>query len=197
MKEIVIATANPGKLKEIVEIFKGLDLKILSLADFPDLPKIIEDGDSFEANARIKAQYIYKKFKIPAIGDDSGLEVEQLNGRPGLFSARYSGENASYSDNNKKLLEELEYLPEPHYAKFICTAVFFDGINEKCKTGEIKGRIIKSPRGENGFGYDPVFIPDGFNETFAELSIEVKNKISHRAKAFREMREYLVKSITN
>ena len=191
MREIVIATSNQGKLKEIRGIFKGLSIKFLSLADFPGLPEIIEDGNSFEANAWIKAHAVFEKYKIPAIGDDSGLVVDQLDGRPGIYSARYSGENATYADNNKKLLKELTEFPAPHYAKFICVAAYFDGSNNVYKAGEIKGQIIKIPRGTNGFGYDPVFVPDGYNKTLAELTPEEKNKISHRAKAFGEMREIL------
>ena len=191
MKEIIIASSNEGKVFEIKEIFAGLGLKIFSLKDFDDVPEIIEDGDSFEANARIKAHIVFDKYKIPAIGDDSGLAVDQLGGRPGIYSARYSGENATYADNNKKLLYELSDFPDPHNAKFVCAAVYFDGTNDICKTGEIKGQIIKELHGTNGFGYDPVFVPDGFNRTLAELTAEEKNKISHRAKAFGEMKDVL------
>ena len=191
MKEIIIASSNEGKVFEIKDIFAGLGLKIFSLKDFDDVPEIIEDGDSFEANARIKAHIVFEKYKSPAIGDDSGLAVDQLGGRPGIYSARYSGENATYADNNIKLLKELSDFPEPHYAKFICTAAYYDGSNDICKTGKIKGQIIKEFRGTYGFGYDPVFVPEGYNRTLAELTAEEKNNISHRAKAFGEMREVL------
>ena len=191
MKEIIIASSNGGKVSEIKEIFSGLGSKILSLKDFDDVPEIIEDGDSFEANAKIKAYFTFEKYNIPAIGDDSGLAVDQLDGRPGIFSARYSGENATYAENNEKLLRELSGFPEPHFAKFISTAVYFDGASYICKAGEIKGQIIKVPRGTNGFGYDPVFVPDGYDKTLAELTAEEKNKISHRAKAFGEMKKVL------
>lgn len=191
MKEIIIASLNEGKVFEIKEIFAGLGLKIFSLKDFDEVPEIIEDGDSFEANAKIKAHITFEKYNIPAIGDDSGLTVEQLDGRPGIFSARYSGENATYAENNEKLLRELSDFPEPHSAKFICTAVYFDGTSDICKTGEIKGQIIKVPRGTNGFGYDPVFVPEEYSKTLAELTAEEKNKISHRAKAFEEMKQVL------
>lgn len=188
MKEIIIASANEGKVLEIKFFFSDLDLRILSLSELSDVPEIIEDGGSFEANAGLKARIIFEKFKIPAIGDDSGLAVEQLDGRPGILSARYAGENASYNLNNSKLLAELQNFPEPHKAKFVCAAVFYDGKNEITKIGKVNGKIIKFSRGTNGFGYDPIFVPDGFNQTFAELSAEVKNKISHRAKAFVEMK---------
>jgi len=191
LKEIIIASSNEGKVFEIKQIFAGFGLKIFSLKDFDDVPEIIEDGDSFEANARIKAHIIFQKYKIPAIGDDSGLSVDQLGGRPGIYSARYSGENATYAENNQKLLRELSDFSEPHFAKFICTAVYFDGSKNICKTGEIKGQIIKLPRGTNGFGYDPVFLPEGYDRTLAEFTAEEKNKISHRAKAFGKMKQEL------
>ena len=193
MKEIIIASSNEGKVSEIKEIFAGLDLKIFSLKDFEHVPEIIEDGNSFEANARIKAHIVFEKYKIPAIGDDSGLAVDQLDGRPGIYSARYSGENATYASNNEKLLKELSVFPEPHFAKFVCTAVYFDGTSDICKTGEIKGQIIKVPRGTNGFGYDPVFVPEQYSKTLAELTADEKNKISHRAKAFGEMKDVFKK----
>lgn len=192
MKEIIIASANEGKVLEIKNIFSDLNLRILSLSELCDVPEIIEDGSSFEANAGLKARIIFEKFKIPAIGDDSGLAVEQLEGRPGILSARYAGENASYNLNNSKLLSELQNFPEPHKAKFICAAVFYDGENEITKRGEVNGRIIKFSRGTNGFGYDPIFVPDGFNQTLAELSAEVKNRISHRAKTFGSMKKVLI-----
>lgn len=191
MNKIVIATANAGKLKEIKKIFAGLSTQILSLSDFPEIPEIIEDGNSFEENAAIKARTVFEKTGLPAIGDDSGLAVEQLNDEPGIFSARYSGEGATYESNNKKLLQELQKFSEPHPAKFVCAAVYYDGKNKFTERGEVKGRIIKTPRGTNGFGYDPVFVPDGYDITLAEFTSEEKNKISHRAIAFGKMRKIL------
>ncbi|HKI77745.1 MAG TPA: RdgB/HAM1 family non-canonical purine NTP pyrophosphatase [Ignavibacteriaceae bacterium] len=189
MKEIVIATTNQGKLKEIKKIFADLPFKFHSLSDFPGFPEIIEDGNTFEENAEIKARAVFDKTGEIAIGDDSGLVVEQLNGRPGIYSARYSGPGATYESNNIKLLQELENFPEPHFAKFVCAAVYFDGKEKIVKRGEVKGKIIKEPRGTNGFGYDPVFIPEGFKLTLAEIETEEKNKFSHRAIAFREMKK--------
>ncbi len=191
MKEIIIASANEGKISEIKNIFSDIRLRVISLSELNDVPEIIESGDSFEANAEIKARIIFEKFRIPVIGDDSGLVVEQLNGRPGVFSSRYAGENATDELNNLKLVSELLSFPEPHKAKFVCTAFFYDGQKEIITKGEVKGRIIKTPRGTNGFGYDPLFIPDGFGKTLAELPADVKNKISHRAKAFEEMKTML------
>ena len=191
MNKIIIATTNSGKLREIKKIFSDLSLEILSLSDFPNFPEIIEDGNSFEENAEKKARVVFEITGIPALGEDSGLVVEQLNGAPGIYSARYSGKGATFESNNKKLLRELEIYPLPHLAKFVCVAVYYNGKNKIAKRGEITGQIVNSPKGANGFGYDPIFIPDGFNMTFAELNIEEKNRISHRAKAFREMKKVL------
>ncbi|MGE5499389.1 MAG: non-canonical purine NTP pyrophosphatase, partial [Syntrophothermus sp.] len=127
------------------------------------------------------------------IADDSGLEVEQLNGEPGVYSARYAGEGCTYDDNNIKLLKELEPMPEPHTAKFVSCAVYYDGENYFCETGEIKGRIVRKKKGDKGFGYDPVFMPDGFNKTLAELELTEKNNISHRAGSFNKLRNKLIK----
>lgn len=188
MNKIIIATTNSGKLREIKKIFSDSSFNILSLSDFPNFPEIIEDGDSFEENAEKKARLVFEITGIPSLADDSGLVVEQLSGAPGIYSARYSGEGATYESNNKKLLKELEKYPSPHLAKFVCIAVYYNGKKKIIKTGEIVGQIINLPKGTNGFGYDPIFIPDGFNVTLAELTIEEKNRISHRAKAFKEMK---------
>ena len=126
---------------------------------------------------------------MPVIADDSGISLKQLGGKPGVFSARYVGENATDDDNNNKLIAELKNYPEPHRAKYVCASVYFDGINFITGYGEIKGKIIKTPRGTNGFGYDPYFVPDGYSRTMAELPPEEKNSISHRAKAFEELKE--------
>lgn len=190
-KKILISTTNKGKMEDIREIFKDLNLEILSFLDFDNYPEVIEDGGSFEANAIKKAKAAYDFFKIPVISDDSGLSVEQLNGAPGVISARYAGENVSDDDNNKKLIREIEKFPEPHLAKYICVAVYYNGTNLKVVDGDCKGRIIKQGRGSNGFGYDPYFIPDGYELTMGELSLQDKNKISHRLKAFEQLKEIL------
>ncbi|MCU7494289.1 MAG: RdgB/HAM1 family non-canonical purine NTP pyrophosphatase [Ignavibacteria bacterium] len=189
--EIIFATGNKGKLREVKAIYHEAGLNIKSLKELTGVPEIIEDGLTFEENARIKAVTIYDLFRIPVIADDSGLAVEQLQGRPGVYSARYAGENATDEDNNRKLLTELSLLPEPHPAKFVCCAVFYDG--ERCLKafGEIPGRIIKSPKGKHGFGYDPLFMPQGFARTMAEMDIDEKNKISHRAKAFNLLKDIM------
>ncbi|HEX2867463.1 MAG TPA: RdgB/HAM1 family non-canonical purine NTP pyrophosphatase [Ignavibacteriales bacterium] len=182
--DIIFATGNKGKLKEVKAIFQDTTHKIKGLNELTGVPEIIEDGVTFEENARIKAVTIYDLFRIPVIADDSGLSVDQLHGEPGVRSARYAGENASDHDNNMKLLEEIKKFPEPHSARFLCCAVYYDGVSYLKAFGEIPGRIILQPRGENGFGYDPLFLPDGYEKTMAEVGLDEKNKISHRAKAF-------------
>lgn len=193
MNQIIFASKNSGKIMEVSEILKNANIKLLSLLGVDDSPKIIESGTTFEENAKIKAVEVYNAFQIPAIGDDSGLSVDQLNGKPGVYSARYAGENATDDENNGKLLMELQNFPEPHFAKFICSAVYYDGKNFLSAYGELKGRIINSPHGENGFGYDPLFLPDGYSKTTAEISLEEKNKISHRSIAFNALKDLIKK----
>ena len=192
--KIIFATKNKGKLVEVKHIFSDLNVEILSLNDFENSIDVEEDGNSFEENAFKKAEEIYSHFKLPVISDDSGLVVEQLNGAPGIYSARYSGENATDEKNNLKLIEDLRNFPIPHKAKFVCAAVYCDSQNRLIITGEFKGQIILEPRGTNGFGYDPLFLPDGFDKTSAEISPELKNKISHRAKAFSKLKQLMIDS---
>ncbi len=193
MDRIVFATKNMGKFKEVKHIFKDSMVNLVSLNELDDVPEIIESGETFEENARIKAEVIFNKFGVPVIADDSGISVDQLDGRPGVYSARYSGEGATDEANNEKLLCELKNFPEPHSAKFVCSAVYFDGEKFLTAYGEVKGRIIKSPRGKNGFGYDPLFLPDGFDRTSGELELDEKNRISHRAKAFNKLKTLINK----
>ncbi len=195
--KLIFATRNGGKIIEVSNILKDAGIKLVSLLGLDDKLEIVESGSTFEENAKIKAETVYNAFRVPVIADDSGLAVDQLGGRPGIFSARYAGENASDEENNRKLLFELKNYPEPHYAKFICSAVFYDGKEFLSTNGEIKGRIIKNAKGYNGFGYDPLFIPDGYNTTTAELDLDGKNKISHRAIAFKKLREKITKKSEN
>jgi len=190
---LLFTTTNKGKLKEVRKVFSETSFTIVSLADFPPIPEIIEDGSTFAENAKIKAKTVYNHFKIPTLADDSGLSVDQLNGEPGVFSARYAGENATDEENNKLLLERLFHLPEPHIAKYVCSAVFYDGENFISAEDMMKGKIIHEPRGKNGFGYDPLFITEGFSVTNGELSLDEKNRISHRAKAFNRLHEMIYK----
>ena len=195
MMQIIFASRNSGKIKEVKEILNGSNIKLLSLLGLDDSLKIVESGKTFEENANIKAVEVYNAFRIPVVADDSGLSVDQLDGRPGVYSARYAGENASDEENNEKLLMELQNYPEPHYAKFICSAVFYDGKNFLNSYGELKGRILNSPHGYNGFGYDPLFLPDGYSKTTAEIGLMEKNKISHRSIAFNKLKDLIINSM--
>lgn len=191
-KRIVLATRNKGKVAEISEILAGLPVEFVGLEVFPDLGELIEDGATLEENAFKKAQQAYQATGLPSLADDSGLEVFHLGMRPGVISARYAGENVTYEQNNVKLLGELEGVPlSQRVARFRCVALLFDGTMEKMTTGICHGVITTAPRGHGGFGYDPIFQPKGYDETFAELSISIKNSMSHRAKAFRGMRSFL------
>jgi XTP/dITP diphosphohydrolase len=193
MKRIIFASKNEGKVREVRKILDDLNVQILSLSDVDYTISIEETGITFEENAKIKADVIYKEYKIPVIADDSGLTVEQLNGEPGIYSARYAGPSAADEENNLKLLKNLEKFPQPHKAKFVCLAVYYFGTDFFTATGEVNGEIIKSPRGTKGFGYDPLFVPDNYDQTMAELKSEIKNKISHRFNAFSQLKKYIAK----
>ncbi len=192
MNRLIFASGNKGKVEEVKKIFENELFEIISLQDLENVPDIIEDGGSFEDNARIKAEIIFKKYGLPTIADDSGLAVEQLNGAPGVYSARYAFEGCTYDDNNKKLLNELKDLSEPHIAKFVCCAVYLDENHYVSSIGEVHGKIIKERRGTMGFGYDPIFLPDNFDKTLAELNLEEKNKISHRSVAFNKLKKQIL-----
>ncbi len=189
--KVVLATNNPHKVNEVKEILSELGIEILTLKDLGIEIEIEEDQNTFEGNARKKANTIFELTKLPAIADDSGLIVEQLNGEPGLLSSRYAGEEHNYEKNNQKLLQELKDKPKPHRAKFICVINYKSENEDEIFIGTVEGEIVDSPKGTNGFGYDPLFKPDGFNVTYAELPSEIKNKISHRYKALKKFRDYL------
>ena len=194
MQKLIIASRNRGKIMEIRALLSDLPLAIRSLHDFTGMPGVEEDGATLEENALKKAREIFRAANVPCLADDTGLEVFSLDLRPGVFSARYAGEEATYEDNNRKLLGELlGTAGSLRDARFRCVAAFVDGRTEKLAEGICNGRIGEEIRGMGGFGYDPLFIPEGYSETFAELSLEVKNAISHRAKAFREMKTFLAR----
>ena len=199
---IVLATANVDKAAEIVAVVTAADARpdedsgggrIVLLPRPPDVPEVEETGDTLEDNARLKADALLAATGLPAMADDTGLEVEALGGRPGVFSSRYSGEHASYAENVAKLLAELEAAGardrSDRRARFRTVAVVrFAGGREVIASGEVWGSIAESPRGEMGFGYDPVFVPDGTGDrTFAEMSLEEKAACSHRGRAFRAL----------
>ena len=184
--KLIIATRNAHKLEEIHDIFDFKNLEVLSAFDFPDVPDVVEDGKTLEANAVKKAVEIALATGCWALADDSGLEVDALNGAPGVYSARYAGEHCSYADNNVKLLEELAGKPD-RSARFRTVIALSDpGGSAETVAGECEGLLLEEQRGSNGFGYDPLFVPDGYAETFAELPSVVKNRISHRANALRK-----------
>lgn len=187
--KLVIATRNAHKLEEIHSIFDFQALDVCSAFDFPEIPDVVEDADTFEGNAIKKAVEIARATGCWALADDSGLEVDALNGAPGVYSARYAGEPCSYEANNEKLLRELAG-KEDRSARFRTVIALSDpGGSVQTVAGKCPGVIIEALRGTNGFGYDPLFVPDGYAETFAELASDVKNRISHRANALRRARE--------
>ncbi len=193
MKELLVATGNRGKLKELEHLLAGVVERIRSLADFPEIGAAIEDGETFEENAVKKARHAAAASGLPAIADDSGLVVDALGGRPGVYSARFAGEGAGDAANNERLLAELSAVPpEARSAAFRCVIALCLP-NGDCRTfgGEVRGIILSAPAGEGGFGYDPLFLVPEYGKTMAELPLTVKNRISHRAGAFALLKEHL------
>jgi len=190
-EKLFIATKNTGKIEEIIFCLKGLNIEVRSFLDYPEIPDIEETGRTFEENAWLKAKAVYDIVKIPVIADDSGLEVDYLKSVPGIYSSRYAGENATDDDNCDKLLSVLEGLtPIQKKARFVCVIIYYDGNIKKVFKGVCIGQIINEKRGSCGFGYDPLFVPDGYNQTFAELEPEIKNIISHRGKALEKFTDF-------
>ena len=188
-KTIMIATRNMGKAKEFEKMFAKAGYQIKTMKDFPELPEVQETGQTFEENARLKAETIANILQCPVLADDSGLTVDALGGMPGIYSARFAGEQKSDASNNAKLLHELtDVADENRTAQFHCTLVFAAPQKESLVVEGIwNGRIARIPRGENGFGYDPLFIVDGLEKTSAELTPEEKNEISHRGQAMKKL----------
>jgi XTP/dITP diphosphohydrolase len=193
--QLIVATRNMHKTREIEQIL-GSGFAIRDLTTHPEISEITESGTSFEENAKLKAITVSKKIPDLVIADDSGLEVEALGGAPGIHSARYAGANASDKEKVAKLLRQLAKVDpksDQRHAQFRCIlAVARDGQILATVEGVVEGKIAERPRGSHGFGYDPIFIPDGFEQTFAELSEELKNEISHRAKAIRKLQAKLL-----
>ena len=188
MAFIVAATGNQHKLQEYRQLLGDQKIGIKSLLDYPDYPAPEENGASFKENASIKALAACRYCDVPAFADDSGLEVAALNGRPGIHSSRYAPTDA---ERIAKLLDEMKGVTDRR-ARFVCViAIAANGEVIETFEGEVSGKILDAPRGENGFGYDPIFQPDGFDKSFAELSSEEKNRISHRARAYAKAKEFV------
>ncbi|WP_216828850.1 XTP/dITP diphosphatase [Alkalihalobacterium elongatum] len=191
MKEIIVATKNKGKVKEFEAILGQLGYKVSSLFDYPEIPEVEETGTTFAENATLKARTIAKLFGKPVIADDSGLIVDALDGRPGVYSARYAGENKNDAENINKVLAEMREVPDQkRTARFHCTiALAYPDGRTECFEGNCEGKITEKPVGENGFGYDPIMYIKEKQKTMAQLTSEEKNAISHRAKALQHLKE--------
>ena len=192
--KLVLATRNNGKVQEISEMLEAqTELQLLSLHSYPDAPVVVEDGTTYEENAIKKASTLATYTGHLTIADDSGLEVDALDGAPGVHSARYGGENASDQDRITKLLDAIQGVPDDQRSgRFICAVAIADPLSQpEVVRGVCEGHILHTPRGEAGFGYDPVFVPAGYDKTFAELGDEIKNRISHRARALDKARKLL------
>lgn len=193
MRKLVFATNNAHKLEEVRAVLDN-KIEIISLNELGCYDDIPETADTLEGNALIKAAYVFNKFEMACIADDTGLEVEALNGEPGVYSARYGGEPHNAQKNMQKLLTNLKGI-ENRKARFRTVIVLKDAERELYFEGTIHGHISETPSGAAGFGYDPVFVPDGYNKSFAELGPELKNKISHRALAVEELIRFLKNDI--
>jgi XTP/dITP diphosphohydrolase len=194
MNRLLLATHNKHKAEELQALLREVDVEVLTLDAFPQVGDIEEDADTLEGNALKKAREVFRQTSLPSLADDTGLEVEALNGAPGVLSSRYAGPNATYADNVATLLRDMQHVPaEQRTARFRCVLAFVapNGVEEIVE-GVCQGTITREPRGIGGFGYDPIFLPDGHQLTFAEMPMEVKNTISHRARALARMKSVLI-----
>ncbi len=195
LKPIVLGTKNKDKLKELKRLLKGSGIEVLGLDAFPACADVVENAKTFEANAKKKAGAYARHTGMLTLADDSGLCVDALRGKPGVYSARFAGLGCNYEDNNRKLLRLLKNVSDKKRgARFVCVIAVYDGKRfVKTVRGECRGRVAHESQGRNGFGYDPVFIPRGFKKTYAELSVAQKNKTSHRGRALRAARRIILK----
>lgn len=189
-EQIVLASSNPHKVEELRATLAPLHIDLKSSADFPGLDEVIEDAPTLQGNALKKAEYLFRMTGIPALADDTGLEVDALDGRPGVYSARYAGEKATYEENVQKLLREMKGKSD-RYARFRTALVFMNNSGTFIFNGVCDGSIRKEKSGSGGFGYDPVFEPAGYKETFAEIDQTEKNAISHRGRAVQKFVDFL------
>lgn len=195
--ELLLATTNKGKVPELAELLAGIPLRLRTLAEFPHVPAPDETGATFAENAELKARFYASRTGLLTLADDSGLETDALGGAPGVHSARYAGAGATDEQRIARLLDEMRTSGDPaRGARFVCAVALFDARTGACQLfeGTCAGRIGHESRGSNGFGYDPVFLPQGFDKTFAELPAEIKQRISHRAQALRAARVALAKA---
>ena len=194
--QIILATHNRGKMKEMSSILAHLPVKLLTLDDFPQIGEIPETGETLKENAFIKAETVHQKTGLPALADDTGLEVDALDGAPGVHSSRYDGETATFEDNCRKMMQEMDGIPaEERTARFHTVIAFVSDSGNEWTEGMVEGRILENKRGDGGFGYDPLFYYPPLKKTFAELNSEQKNNISHRGKALRNFCQILEKRI--
>ncbi|OEH91943.1 XTP/dITP diphosphatase [Bacillus solimangrovi] len=193
MGKIIVATKNVGKVRDFAYLLAGKGIEVTSLLDYKDIPDVVEDGETFADNARKKAEEIAERLQIPVIADDSGLIVDALDGRPGVYSARYAGEHKSDEANLLKVLEEMNGVPsEKRTARFFCAlAVAIPNKDTIIVEGTCEGMITKEQQGNQGFGYDPIFFIPSKEKTMAQLTKEEKNQISHRANALKKLKELL------
>jgi XTP/dITP diphosphohydrolase len=193
MKELLVATGNRGKLRELELLLRGTVARLVSPLDVPAFPVVVEDGETFAENAVKKARSAAVATGKAAIADDSGLVVDELGGQPGVRSARFAREEASDAENNAKLLVELAGVPEERRAAAFRCVIALCMPDGECRTfeGELQGVLLEAPRGNGGFGYDPLFLVPEYGQTLAELPLEMKNVISHRGKAFAKLKDYL------
>jgi XTP/dITP diphosphohydrolase len=194
VRQLLIATSNPGKLRELKELLADLPLELLSLADFPNIEPVEETGSTFIENASMKASGYAGQANVLTLADDSGLEVDALNGAPGVHSARYIDADATYPNRIRSLLAEIQRTGTTNRgARFACAIAIgsHQGEIEFLTQQACEGQIAPAPRGSGGFGYDPIFIPNGYKQTFGELSAEIKNQISHRALSLSIAHEFL------
>jgi XTP/dITP diphosphohydrolase len=197
MNTILLATHNRDKAREFREILGDLGIELLTLDTFPLVGPVTEDGLTLEENALKKAVEVHRQTGLASLADDTGLEVRYLNDAPGVYSSRFAGPGASYADNVRKLLAQLRGVPPRRRGARFRTVLAFvpaSGQHELAE-GAVRGVIVESPRGGGGFGYDPIFLPDGFAETYAEMTTETKNRISHRARAGERMKDVLKKRL--